>query len=173
MNSQTSQSIAVPVRPLDPDVFRPLGQVLRIPEDGSRRPTLQNESFKFYGGLGLVAVKDTFEFGVCTFKRRHLETRQLEQHAQTPELLYAIDGDFIMPVAPIKRARGLARPDLARLQAILVRQGEGVIFKDGIWHWAPFPVKKSSSVLVGFKAGTAKRDLIIRDLGCTLVMTRE
>ena len=173
MKKQVAQSITVPVRSLDARGFKRLGQVIQIPEEGSRKPTLCGEAFRFYGELGLVPVKETFELGVCTFQKRKLETNQLEQHALTPELLYAIDGDFIMPVAPIKKVRGEAYPNLDRLQAIHVKQGEGVIFHDGIWHWAPFPLKKKSSVLVGFNRGTAKNDLVIRDLDLKVVMVRE
>jgi len=173
MKKSVAQPITAPVRLLEEKSFKRLGQIIRIPEEGSRKPTLQSEAFKFYGNLGIVAVKDKFELGVCTFRKRKLETTQLEQHAQTQELLYAIDGDFIMPVAPIKKIRGAAYPNLDRLEAVLVKQGEGVIFHDGIWHWAPFPVKRKSSVLVGFNKGTAKNDLVIRDLDVAVVMVRE
>ena len=161
----------VKVEYLSPSVFgSSLGQIIHTPKEGEREPTLQGESFKFYGGIAYMNVNNVFELGICTFKKRDLVTQQMEQHALTPEFLFAIDGDFIMPVAPIVEKGGEAFPDLDRLVAIRVKMGEGVVFNDGIWHWAPFPLKASSSVIVGFEKDTADNDLVIRDLDTTIEM---
>jgi ureidoglycolate hydrolase len=161
----------VKVEYLSPSVFgSSLGQIIHTPKEGEREPTLQSESFKFYGGIALMNINEVFELGICTFNQRNLETAQLEQHALTQELLFAIDGDFIMPVAPIIQKKGDSWPDLDKLVAIRVRMGEGVVFNDGIWHWAPFPLKERSSVIVGFEKDTANKDLVIRDLDSMIVM---
>ena len=164
-------STKVKVQYLSPGVFgSSLGQIIHTPKEGEREPTLQSEAFKFYGGIATMNIRDVFELGICTFNQRALETDQLEQHALTQELLFAIDGDFIMPVAPIIQKDGESWPDLEHLVAIRVRTGEGVVFNDGIWHWAPFPLKKQSSVIVGFEKDTADKDLVIRDLDSKIVM---
>ncbi len=165
--------IDVKVEYLSPSVFgSSLGQIIYTPKEGEREPTLQSDSFKFYGGIAYMNIKHVFELGICTFKKRDLVTQQLEQHALTQELLFAIDGDFIMPVAPIIDKEGEACPDLDRLVAIRVKTGEGVVFNDGIWHWAPFPLKGSSSVIVGFEKDTVEKDLVIRDLDSKIVMAQ-
>ena len=156
---------------LSPNMFdSSLGQIIYTPEEGKREPTLQSESFKFYGGIAFMNIKNVFELGICVFYQRALETDQLEQHAQTQELLFAVDGDFIMPVAPIVQKNGESWPDLDRVVAIRVPMGEGVVFNHGIWHWAPFPLKAKSSVIVGFEKDTADEDLVIRDLDSKIVM---
>jgi ureidoglycolate hydrolase len=161
----------VKVEYLSPNVFgSSLGQIIYTPKEGERKPTLKSDSFNFYGGIALMNIKDVFELGICTFKQRALETDQLEQHALSQEMLFAIDGDFIMPVAPIIQMNGQSWPDLDRLVAIRVRMGEGVVFNHGIWHWAPFPLKETSSVIVGFEKDTADKDLVIRDLDGKIVM---
>jgi ureidoglycolate hydrolase len=144
--------------------FGDIGQFIQIPREGSLTPTNQSAFFKFYGELGILDCHGIPELGICTFKKRELLVDQLEQHSQTPELLYALDGDFVMPVAPIITKNGTAYPDLTKIRAIHVRQYEGVIFNDGMWHWAPYPSKEISSVIVGFKRGTGINDIIIRDL---------
>jgi ureidoglycolate hydrolase len=145
--------------------FKNLGEIIKIPLDGEKEPTLKSSFFNHYAGLGFIDCSDIVEFGITTFNKRKLEVDKLEQHAKTPELLFAIDGAFVMPVAPIIYQKGEAFPDLNQIKAIKVCQGEGVIFKDGIWHWAPFPYnKEKSSVLVGFKKDTCEDDIIIRDL---------
>ena len=147
--------------------FMNLGQIVTIPVEGSRKATLESPFFKFYGGLGFMEFSGPMELGVCTFKNRDSVVEELEQHARTQELLFAIDGDFIMPVAPIERRNGGEWPDLSRITAIRVRQGEGVIFHRGIWHWAPFPLQPISSVIVGFAKDTAENDLVTRKLAET------
>jgi len=161
----------VKVETLSPEVFgSSLGQIIVTPKEGEREPSLQSEDFKFYGGIALMNIKNVFELGICVFNQRALETNELEQHAQTQELLFAIDGDFIMPVAPIVQKNGEAWPDLDRVVAIRVPMGQGVVFNHGVWHWAPFPLKASASVIVGFEKDTADKDLVIRDLDSKIVM---
>ncbi|MBA7493163.1 hypothetical protein ES702_03719 [subsurface metagenome] len=155
------------------DNFRDFGQVITIPTEGSLVPTTESEFHKFYGGLGFMTLREVMEFGVCTFKKRDLIVNQMEQHAQTQELLFAIDGDFIMPVAPILTQNGEAFPGTGKIIAIRVHQGEGVIFNHGIWHWAPFPLKETSSVIVGFEKDTAHNDITIRDLEEKIIMVGE
>ena len=161
----------VKVEYLSPKVFdSSLGQIIFTPKEGEREPTLQSEAFKFYGGIALMNIKEVFELGICVFNQRELATDQLEQHALTQELLFAIDGDFIMPVAPVVQRNGESWPDLDHMVAIRVPMGQGVVFNNGIWHWAPFPLKATSSVIVGFEKDTADKDLVIRDLDSRIVM---
>jgi hypothetical protein len=161
----------VKVEYLSPRVFATsLGQIIFTPEEGKREPTLESEAFKFYGGIALMNIKNVFELGICVFNQRALETDQLEQHAQTQEMLFAIDGDFIMPVAPIIQKNGEPWPDLDSVVAIRVPMGQGVVFNKGIWHWAPFPLKARASVIVGFEQDTADKDLVIRNLDSRIVM---
>jgi ureidoglycolate hydrolase len=155
------------------DNFNDLGEVIKIPQEGEMKPLLESSFFKHYGPLGFIEGKEDIEFGITTFKKRELIAEKLEQHAQTQELLYAIDGDFIMPVAPIIHKEGEAFPDEEKIRIIRVPQGVGVIFKKGYWHWAPFPIKDTSSVLVGFKKGTAEKDIIIRELKEKILMIEE
>jgi ureidoglycolate hydrolase len=161
----------VKVEYLSPEVFTSsLGQIIYTPKEGEREPTLQDDAFKFYGGIALMNIKEVFELGICVFNQRELATDQMEQHTLTQEMLFAIDGDFIMPVAPIVRKNGEAWPDLDHVVAIRVPMGQGVVFNDGIWHWAPFPLKPRSSVIVGFEKDTADKDIVIRDLDSKIVM---
>ena len=161
----------VKVETLSPKVFdTSLGQIIVTPKEEQREPTLHSEDFKFYGGLAVMNIKNVFELGICVFNQRALETDQMEQHAQTQEFLFAIDGDFIMPVAPIIQKNGEPWPDLDHMVAIRVPMGQGVVFNHGIWHWAPFPLKAKSSVIVGFEKDTADEDLVIRDLDSKIVM---
>ena len=140
--------------------FQELGQIIRIPIDKGKKPDFVSEVIKFYGKLGIINGNGPFELGICIFKRRHFIVEQLEHHVHTQELLYAIDDDFIMPIAPTLGNF----PDLENMVAIRVRRGEGILFERGVWHWVPYPLKDESFALVGFAKDTAKNDLVIYDL---------
>ena len=154
----------VSIEQIDSIDFKKYGQVIRIPAPDEKKPGFKSNIINFYGALGVFDAKDTIEFGICTFKKRDLVIEQLEQHVLTQELLYAIDDDFIMPVATniIQNSKNL--PDIDNLIAVQLRRGEGVIFNKNTWHWVPFPYKEKSFALVGFIMDTAKKDLEIFDL---------
>lgn len=161
------------IKKVGQSLFDDFGVVIEIPVEGQRKPTLESPFFKHYAELGFIECDAPVEFGITTFKKRDFNVAQLEQHAKTPELLYAIDGAFVMPVAPIIYKDGEAYPDMEKIIAIKVEQGQGVIFKDGIWHWAPYPFEREvSSVLVGFKKGTCYDDIVIKDLPQEYIMVR-
>lgn len=91
-------------------------------------------------------------------------TRQLEQHLTTPELLFALNSDFVTPVAPIIKKDGKVYPDLDKMIAIIIRENSGIILEKEVFHFALWPLKDSSSALVGFQKGVIEGDIIITEL---------
>ena len=57
-----------------------LGQLIKIPADGEKKPTAESPIHKFYGRLGVVNFNGEYEFGICSFRKREMVTKQLEQH---------------------------------------------------------------------------------------------
>lgn len=144
--------------------FKGLGQLIKIPDDESKKPDFESDILTFYGGLGLINSNLPIELGICIFKKREMIIEQFECHSLTQELLYAIDDDFVMPVAPNLTQKDGDVPDLEKAVAIRIRRGEGVIFERGVWHSVPYPFKDESFALVGFTKNTAKNDLKIFNL---------
>ena len=139
-----------------------IGDVVRLPGPGGRRPDISNETLRFFGRLGLIEAAAAVEFGICAYRRRPLVVERMEQHRRSRELLVAIDDDFLMPVAPNDAASN--RPDLSRAFVLRVRRSEGVIFAQGTWHWVPYPLKEESHALVGFALDTSKDDMFFQEL---------
>jgi len=133
-----------------------IGVALKLPESPERRPDVENDIIRFFGKLGVIEAPGGVEFGMCAYEQRDFVVEGLEQHRRSGELLYAIDDDFIMPVAP--NMAGADQPDLSKAYAIRVRRSEGVIFAPGAWHWVPYPLKAKSFALVGFAIDTPKND---------------
>jgi hypothetical protein len=136
--------------------------------DGSQKI---GEVIEFYGELGLMKCNGELELGICVFHKRPLVLDQMELHAHTQELLFAIDEDFIAVAAPSEPGGGA--PRLADLVALKVRRGEGLLFQKGCWHWAPYPFAEESFALVGFARGTASKDMLIRPLGRKITIVPE
>lgn len=144
--------------------FAHIGQVIQIPDVENTPAQLQGDGFVHHAELAFIDTVGPLEFGITTFFKRPLKTNRLEQHAQTQELLLAMDGPFVMPVAPKMVVDGKEVPNISRLMAIYVKQGEGVIFHKGNFHWAPYALGERTSVLVGFEPKTWANDIIFYDL---------
>lgn len=143
-------------------------RIARPPRDPGGPPTA-NDAITWFGELGVIRCRSELELGICVFRRRPSVIDRMEQHARTQELLYAIDDDFIAVAAPADPAT--KAPRLSDLAAVIVRRGEGLLFQTGAWHWAPFPMKDESFALVGFARGTATKDMIVRELGQTIIIS--
>jgi ureidoglycolate hydrolase len=145
-----------------------LGELLKLPDLAKRRPDMENEVIRFWAKLGLIASRKAVEFGICSYKRRPFVVDRMEHHRRSRELLYAVDDDFIMPVAPNVKDRN--EPDLSRVVALRLRRREGIVFAEGTWHWVPYPLKDESFALVGFALDTSKEDIFFHDLVARITM---
>lgn len=166
-----SEGDRISVRQTLPQSLKGLVQLIARPPraaDGSQKI---GEVIEFYGELALMECRGELEFGICVFHKRPMVLDQMERHARTPELLYAIDEDFIAVAAPSEP--GGETPRLSELVALRVRRGEGLLFQTGAWHWAPYPFAEESFALVGFARGTASTDMVIRDLGRKITIALE
>lgn len=145
-----------------PENFKAFGKVIAVPKD--RKPDAQSEIQTYYGQLAIMQCTGSIQLGICVAKQRENIVEELEQHAQTQELLAALRGDFLVPVAPSLVEGGKAVPDVEHALAVRVNQGEGILFDTGIWHWTPYPVGETCDVLVGFKTDTPKDDFVASKL---------
>lgn len=106
-------------------------------------------------GGGRVSV------GVLKLQQRPLDFHELERHVATPELLVAVQGDVVFPVAPPNHP--LPSPEAEALEAFRLNQGEAVIMNPGVWHGLPFPLQGEATLLVVFKEGTPTADFQLSD----------
>ncbi len=139
------------------DNFAPFGSVIKV--TGALKSDAQNEIQTYYGKLAIMN-ESGIQLGICVAKNRPYEVTQMEQHVETKELLAALKGSFVTPVAPSKMVDGKQVPDLDKAIAVKVNQGEGVVFDVGIWHWTPYAITETCDVLVGFKTDTPQNDFI-------------
>lgn len=138
--------------------FKKFGKVILVTEN--LKPDAQSEIQTYYGQLAIMKCADSFQLGICIAKKREFVVDELEQHADTQELLAALKGDFITPVTSSIEMDGKMVPDVNNIKAVRVNQGEGIVFEKGIWHWTPYAVTPTCDVLVAFKTDTPVNDFI-------------
>lgn len=148
--------IAIAAEPLAEPAFRSFGQIVTIPD--ATPPTMETAVMRYWGGLAKTRIHEEIEFGLLTMRNREHEVAEMDRHTKSPEFLVSLAGDFYLAVAPISKA-GSTRPVAATVKVFLVKQGQGVLLRQGVWHAQPFPVKDEVQCLVAVRDGTYKRDV--------------
>ena len=145
--------------------FRPYGQVIRMPKNGMPL----SEPFVYYGVLALMKCVGPMQIGLFAAKNKKMAFTRLEQHRETEEFLFAARGDFIIPAALCGQAGCLNNQDIG---GFLVKQGEGLVIKKGIWHTSPMPAGDDCLVVVAFKHGTPDNDVYFCQCGKCMLSSR-
>ncbi len=148
----------VKAKHISPEVMEGLGKAICITAE--TRPDAQTDIQSYYGQLAIMQCGGALQIGICVAKNREYIVDELEQHVQTSELLVAIKGDFVTAVAPSVEVNGKLLPDMDRVIAVRVDQGEGIFFDEGVWHWTPYAITPTCDVLVAFKKDTPQNDFI-------------
>lgn len=126
------------------------------PFEGGNTASYREKAGVIDAGGGRVSV------GVLNLKARPLAVSELERHVATPELLVAVEGDVVIPVAPANHPG--VNPDVHAVEVFRLNQGEAVILNTGVWHGLPFPLDESATLLVIFKEDTPSRDFELCNL---------
>ncbi len=143
---------------ISPEVMEGLGKAVCV--TAQTKPDAVTDIQSYYGQLAIMKCDDAIQIGICVAKNREYIVDEMEQHAQTSELLFAVKGDFVTAVAPSVQVNGELRPDTDKAIAVRVNQGEGIFFDEGVWHWTPYAITPACDVLVAFKKDTPKNDFI-------------
>jgi ureidoglycolate hydrolase len=139
-----------------PVAFSSYGEVVLTP---SGTPTSEAADYKFWSDIAHYAIDGETEIGICTVYRQPVaEIKGMERHMRTPEILVPIDAPFMLPL--------LREGDPPSAAAVfLVKPGEAVVVREGVWHGACLPVgRASASYFVIFRRGTSHEDVQKRGL---------
>jgi ureidoglycolate lyase len=151
------------VQALTADAFRLFGDVIAAP---AHEPTAQPEGMAYWAGVAeLPELGTAYSVGYATQEVRPFVQTMAERHLRTPELLMPVGGDMAVVAGPaehLDEPERLPAPEL--FAAFRVPEGQGVIFRAGVWHWAPFAVDRTITLLVVYAAGTAEEDAVVVEL---------
>jgi ureidoglycolate hydrolase len=137
------------------------GQLVKMPSTHTE-PTAGGTAY--FGKLAVLECPAAIQIGLYSSGIQQKIVQKLEQHVQTQEFLFAVSGNFVVPAALSKKENGHEKPDLNSLKAFHVRQGEGILFNEGIWHCSPLPAEEPCTVLVVFKNDTPTNDVSYYDV---------
>jgi ureidoglycolate lyase len=107
-------------------------------------------------------IDGSVSVGVLRAVKRGFDFHEMERHVETPEMLVAVQGDVLVPVAPANHPADA--PAAEETEVFHLRQGEALIMNTGVWHWLPFPLQGEAVLLVVFKEGTPDNDFTLYDL---------
>jgi len=151
------------VQKITPEAFADFGVIVA---PGHREPTAELEGMVFWADLAsLPDLGREYGLGYATQAVRPNVQKNAERHMKTPELLLAMGGDMVVVAGPPDFPGEPDRlPAPERFKAFQVPEGVGILFKPGVWHWAPFAVSGTIRLLVVFASGTSATDAVVKDL---------
>jgi ureidoglycolate hydrolase len=150
------------VKALSAEAFKPFGERIAAPKG---KPTASLPGMDYWADLArLPLLERPYGIGYATQDIRPFRQTGAERHMKTPELLLPVRGDMVVIVGPPDNPQEPSRlPPLSRFSAFLVKEGEGVLFAPGTWHWAPFALRRAIGIFVIYSTGTAESDATVVD----------
>lgn len=143
------------------------GKMIVMPQDEVAL-TARTDASAYYAKLAIWDGLDSLQFGMYQTNESSRIVDQLEQHQRTEEFLFCVAGEFIVPAALSNNDTQM--PDCSHIIGLLVKQGEGILFKKGIWHCSPIPVRDTCIVMVAFKTDTHINDVVLCPLDQTEII---
>ncbi len=141
---------------IDEENFSQYGQVISMPHGNGDASEAAAGLEIYHGVLGIMNCDGPVQIGMYYSEKRSEAICQLERHKDTQELLFAVDGAFIVPAAISENGGCDLNP--GDVNVFLVKQGEGILFNRGIWHTSPIPADESCTVMVAFRYDTPNED---------------
>lgn len=132
--------------------FKPYGQVV---DHLSMEPLVEKPGHTkwwwFPDGSGnLSKLAGEAHMGTVCFFRREFTLDELEHHPNTIQAFINLEGASIAIAAPREVfANGVA--NLSLIEAFILDGCKTIIYDEGIWHIAPFPITETVTFAVLFK----------------------
>ena len=125
-------------------------------------PKIKENTFTFWDDLAEMNIEGKTGFGILEVNKRSKNFTNLERHAKTEEVFFAIDRDVVVLVG--KASPNQEVPEIETVKAFKLEKGKGIFLFKGTWHWLPYPLAEKARLLVIFQQGTVDYDLEIKDL---------
>ncbi|MCJ7842974.1 ureidoglycolate lyase [Lederbergia sp. NSJ-179] len=125
--------------------FEPYGKIVEVPESA---PTKIGEGWECWNYVQMMDVDTEVGMGLVNTKQRPFEIESMERHDSREELLIALKGDIIQPIALSEDIENPnEKPDPDKVKCFLLKQGQGIILKKGIWHSPAYPATEDTFYL--------------------------
>lgn len=136
----------IKAKELTKEDFEKYGTVIKRPE--SDEETIAEDRYTYWPEIGRFKA-DTKEImiGITRIFTRPFRTCVMERQFETESLMLALTGDILLIVAESKSMAPDEIVNYHKAEAFIIKQGEGVIFKPGVWYWTPNPIGTDQDVL--------------------------
>lgn len=129
--------------------FKEFGAVVKKPE---RSFDFETPWLRYWHNtVDLSALEGAGQMGFMQMKRVPLICEKLLMLHRSIEMYLSLDGKPSIVFAAPGTVGSSAAPDLDRIHAFILEDGEGVIVNAGIWHWSPFPLTETANFALGLK----------------------
>lgn len=123
---------------------------------------LEGELHRFYPDRMREAYSEHVGFSpICVKRPKKMIVRAVEYHTRTSEIIFPLNDDMILHVAPA--SNGVPVPHLAH--AFRVPKHTMVLIRPGVWHLCPLPVDADVlSAMIVLPECTYANDCVVVDL---------
>ena len=138
--------------------FSAYGRLLDTPK------TKPNLTIGFIPGTGCWKIPGETEIAVCSSEGTNRPIQAMERHFHTPEIFIVVEGKMILGLAREEHRRSRQTHPVAEdVEFFLVREGQGIIMRPGLWHivFVPRSVRRCSFYII-FAKNSAKQDWFMR-----------
>lgn len=134
------------IQPLTAEAFAPFGHVIEQP---ARPANATGPGWQWWGEMVLMAGDGRpYGIGYLDLQPSELRFDWAERHMRSVEVLIPTN-DCLVYVGPPDYSDQPGRlPELDRFQVFRVRQGQGVLLHQGVWHGAPLAIDQPLNVVV-------------------------
>jgi ureidoglycolate lyase len=127
---------------LTKESFEPFGKIVEVPLSA---PTKVGDGWECWNYIQMMDVDTEIGMGLVNTKQRPFEIESMERHDSREELLIALQGDIIQPIAlSIDLDNPNEKPNPNLVRCFHLKQGQGIILKKGVWHSPAYPASKDT-----------------------------
>ncbi len=117
------------VKAITPSNFAAYGRLIDTPKSRAGLPP------GFIPGMGHWTIRGPTEIAACSLERSRNPIGAMERHLHTPEVFIVVEGEMIVGLSREEHQRSRkTQPVAEAVEFFLVREGQGIIMRPGLWH---------------------------------------
>lgn len=74
-----------------------------------------------------------------------------------------LNGSVLIPFRICDDMDPVTSPAADRIDVFEIDEHQGIVLREGIWHWTPMPLVDRTTIVVIMETGTGDNDLFIKD----------
>lgn len=147
------------IEELTPQVFAPFGKVIEQP---TRPVDAEGPGWKWWGENLVLGGNRSYAIGYLDLQPAALSFNWAERHMHSDELILPTGGDCLIYVGPPDFPNDPTHlPALESFRVFRIRQGQGALVSERVWHGAPMAIDRSLNVVILLGYGSGREDAYV------------